>query len=231
MQLKRLDWDSNFFGFETGKLVYNDILEEQINIPNAYKLVYLFSDKYLNEKELQQKVSNRKVLFVDEKRSYEKAIENYATVDKNISLYTSEKVEAQLLNLTFQSGTFSRFNIDSNFSEGAFQNLYRIWIEHSISDIQTDIIVMYQKNKMEGFVTFEFKKEAKIGLIAVNENKRADKIGTRLLNYLENRATEMAFKKLKVVTQGKNIAACKFYENYGFKLKKTSFIYHIWKLS
>lgn len=231
MQLERLEWDSKFFGFETGKLIYTSKLKEQIDIPNSYKLIYLYSDTFLTENELQKIISNRKVKFVDEKRSYQKPIEYFAKIDPEICLYTSDKIDAKLLDLTFQSGAFSRFKIDDNLSEDNFKKLYRLWIEHSLSDNQTEIIVCNINNELKGFVTLEIKQIAKIGLIAVSANNRSNKIGTRLINYLENRAFKTNLESLEVVTQGKNSGACRFYENYGFKLHNTSYVYHIWNQS
>jgi len=229
MQLERLEWDSNFFGFETGKIHLTKTIEAKIESSNPYKLIYLFSDNFINEEILQKKFKNREVYFVDEKRTYKKSIAFNLIEDKNVCMYSSNRIEHNLLNLTYQSGAFSRFKIDENIDITVFKKLYRLWIENTLTDSDSEIIAYYLNKELVGFVTLDFKSEAKIGLIAVDENKRSNNIGTKLIKYLENRAYKKNLKNLSVVTQGKNLAACNFYENYGFKLDTTSFVYHIWK--
>ena len=66
-------------------------------------------------------------------------------------------------------------------------------------------------------------------MIAVNKDSRGDGIGREMIIAAENWVYSNNLKYLKVSTQKLNVNACLFYENMGFDLFDTDYIFHIWK--
>jgi dTDP-4-amino-4,6-dideoxy-D-galactose acyltransferase len=141
------------------------------------------------------------------------------------------ELDDNLLDLTFQSGHFSRFKIDTNFKNNEFETLYTAWIEQSIAHKNADKVIGFSvNNQIVGFITFVLKNNKfDIGLIAVNEQHRSLKIGKQLLAFVFNYSLSKNVDFVTVTTQNKNQGALKFYLQNGFSIYKTTYIYHLWK--
>lgn len=226
MNIEKVEWDSDFFGYKVGKINVKDELNYNIDLINFddYKLVYLFS-KF--------KLQNFDSILLDEK-----VILNLNLIDQNIendnnivSEFKDFSKFPQLLDLAFQSGVYSRFKKDINFVNNEFERLYIKWITNSVVDKKSLVVFIYElDDKILGFVTVDKKSDthASIGLIAVELNSRGQGIGVKLLNQVKNYLLNNGFQKLSLVTQGDNIPALKLYQKAGFYIEEKSFTYHIW---
>lgn len=226
MNIEKVEWDSDFFGYKVGKINVKDELNYNIDLINFedYKLVYLFS-KF--------KLQNFDSILLDEKvilnlNLIDQIIEN----DNNIvSEFKDFSKFPQLLDLAFQSGVYSRFKKDINFVNNEFERLYIKWITNSVVDKKSLVVFIYElDDKILGFVTVDKKSDthASIGLIAVELNSRGQGIGVKLLNQVKRYLLNNGFQKLSLVTQGDNIPALKLYQKAGFYIEESSFTYHIW---
>ena len=229
MEIIQLKWDTDFFGYKVGKLLLNDNnLDENLLINNDFKLIYLFSNEPLSEALVKKHnlfLSDEKIdLITNVSNLTDNKFENENLVELNI-------LDDNLLDLTFQSGHFSRFKIDSNFKNNEFETLYTAWIEQSISHENADKVIGFSiNNKVVGFITFVLKNNMfDIGLIAVNEQHRSLKIGKQLLAYVFNYSLSKKVDFVTVTTQNKNQGALNFYLKNGFSINKTTYIYHLWK--
>ena len=229
MEIIQLKWDTDFFGYKVGKLLLNDNnLDENLLINNDFKLIYLFSNEPLSE----ALVKKHNLFLSDEKIDLITNVSNL-TYNKfeNENLVELNILDDNLLDLTFQSGHFSRFKIDSNFKNNEFETLYTAWIEQSISHENADKVIGFSiNNKVVGFITFVLKNNMfDIGLIAVNEQHRSLKIGKQLLAFVFNYSLSKKVDFVTVTTQNKNQGALNFYLKNGFLINKTTYIYHLWK--
>ena len=229
MEITQLKWDTDFFGYKVGKLLLNDNnLDENLLINNDFKLIYLFCNEPLSE----DLVKKHNLFLSDEKIDLITNVSNL-TFNKfeNENLFELTILDDNLLDLTFQSGHFSRFKIDSNFKNNEFETLYTAWIEQSISHKNADKVIGFSiNNKVVGFITFVLKNNMfDIGLIAVNEQHRSLKIGKQLLAYVFNYSVSKNVEFVTVTTQNKNQGALNFYLKNGFSINKTTYIYHLWK--
>ncbi len=229
MEIIQLKWDTDFFGYKVGKLLLNDNnLDENLLINNDFKLIYLFCNEPLSG----DLVKKHNFFLSDEKIDLITNVSNL-TFNKfeNENLVELTILDDNLLDLTFQSGHFSRFKIDSNFKNNEFETLYTAWIEQSISHKNADKVIGFSiNNKVVGFITFVLKNNMfDIGLIAVNEQHRSLKIGKQLLAYVFNYSLSKKVDFVTVTTQNKNQGALKFYLQNGFSINQTTYIYHLWK--
>lgn len=231
-EIKFLEWDSSFFGYPIGKLEIKgptgfDLTSFQ-NEASNYKLVYVFS---------KEEIFYENFVLVDKKVVY---------VQKNISSFdrksSKNKIQSfnsrlhdlgQLLELTLESGRYSRFNLDPNFNSKEYSKLYSEWIKNSINGkLAFDILVCVEAEQIVGFTTIAKKSEnlADIGLVAVHKNARGKGIATDLINKTIERAAKENFANIQVVTQANNIPATKLYSKTNFVLKEQTNIYHYWNL-
>lgn len=228
MEIIKLKWDTDFFGYEVGKLSLNDNdLDENLLLNNDFKLIYIYSNKPLSD----ELIKNHNLFLSDEKIDLITSVSNLNFNNfENENLIELTKLDNNLLDLTFQSGHFSRFKIDSNFKDNEFETLYTAWIEQSISHKNADkVIGFFKDDKVVGFITFVLKNNMfDIGLIAVNEQYRSLKIGKQLLAYVFNYSLSKNVDFVTVTTQNKNQGALKFYLQNGFSINKTTYIYHLW---
>lgn len=219
-----LNWDSDFFKINIWKITSENILDiNGISFDNG--LTYFFSkdqisefDPYLKD----VKITYRKKIPTNTIHVYDQCI--HSIFNKNI-------ISDQLLNLTYQSGEYSRFNKDLNLPQRKFFELYKLWISNSVKGILSDEVLVYEVNEdIVGFITMKnINSVCKIGLIAVDTTKRGMGIGKKLMNAVDLWAFKNNCKEVVVETQEENLVACNFYEKLDFVINKKDYIYHIWK--
>ncbi len=234
MNIDFLSWDSAFFDLKIGRIVCENKcegLEAKLNQAKDadYSLLYVFTteNELLKEDFIQQytgKLVDRKVNFQIDLTSFEKK-ENSGVQD-----YLGQELNTELLELSYLSGSYSRFFLDENFSKNSFEKLYKTWIEKSLSgELADKVFVWKDKNKIVGFVTLKIKDdEAEIGLIAVSKKVQGQQIGTKLVDACVYYLQKKSISILNVPTQLHNTQACNFYKKYGFTIKNITNIYHFW---
>jgi dTDP-4-amino-4,6-dideoxy-D-galactose acyltransferase len=233
MNIEYLKWDSEFFGYQIGKVKMKDFHSEQYKKlleflkKSAWKLIYVYPLDQISKNTL----TAFKIPLVDTKVTFEK-LDNFSLKSiKNIKSYDSNDEYEAIEKLALQSGKYSRFKTDINFSNNEFIRLYTEWIKKSISkEIATDIIVYKIDNKIKGIITYKITpdQEIIIGLIAVNKEDHSKGIGKMLMSSLENIAFQKKLKKINVYTQFENKQALAFYQTCGYTIIEQQEIYHLW---
>lgn len=221
-----LPWDSENFGFKVGKLIINDLhrfsweVFKEYQRTNGYKLIYLISPikLYINA-------------FYDYKLTYSKnrTKNNHIVSDSHIHSYKDRALSEQLLNLALESGKYSRYHLDEQFPSRKFEFLYKKWLENSLlTDYASDVLVYELNNKPVGLLTYKVTGEqTSIGIIATDSKYQGRGIGSALMRYYDSILPD-SIETLEVVTQGVNLAARSFYEKFGYAVKESCYVYHIW---
>jgi dTDP-4-amino-4,6-dideoxy-D-galactose acyltransferase len=124
----------------------------------------------------------------------------------------------------------TRFFKDLNFDRSKCAKLYESWIERDFESGQ--VLGFFPNNRAEagGYLTLarESGEIARVGLIAVQESLRGLGAGRMLLDAAMSAAAELGAKKIRVATQGTNVAALKFYEKAGFRVCDVKIWFHRW---
>ena len=232
---KKLEWDSNFFGFNVALI--NTVESEttfertlnEIRTKN-YKLVYIKTEP--DNKRSNQLIKKYNGTLVDQKVTFTTGIStiNKELISKNLTEYQYNKLNKQLLNLAYQSGEYSRFRLDKNLPEDTFQRMYKIWIERSVKKEMAEKIFIYKvEDYIAGMITLSVSGNTGIiGLIGVDSKFRGRKIGQKLIEKTREYFLLKDIKKINVVTQFANKIACDFYKKCDFKTSGIENIYHIW---
>lgn len=228
--IEQVQWDSDNFGIKIGNIVLADGFSEQALLQainkakdEEYDLLYLkgyeLSDAWLSDK----------FLLADKKVVYSQTIKEYQMQhsEKIVSLLGKPMTE-ELLQLSYESGKYSRYHLDTNFSPLVFKTLYRLWMERSLSGgIATDVLAYQDDGQVLGMLTYKSdKEEVDIGIVAVDPYAVGKGIGSILMRDFLSR-----FKvgtKICVATQKCNTVACHYYEKNGFHQESITNIYHIW---
>lgn len=235
-QLEKATWDTDFFGYPIGRIRARQLDVPQLNglIKMAggehYRLVYLFVNP--DDEVLNQAAQQFGATLVDQKVTFRTVIANQEDVleDQHIIDYSAESPSKKLIELSLQSGIYSRYKTDPNFKNGEFEKLYLAWIENSVNKKIASHTFVYMEDGDElGVVTAQVQPElAQIGIIAVDEHARGKAIGSKLMKHLMDGLKKNNVPLLDVATQINNTNACNFYKKLGFHQHTLVNIYHIW---
>jgi dTDP-4-amino-4,6-dideoxy-D-galactose acyltransferase len=233
--LIKLDWDSDFFNFSVGRI--EGLIEKEQDIRNIEFLIEENNTElsyYSTSNELPSYVFESKkfdIVLVDKKTTYTKSINSDLVIHNSISSIEQNTSKDKLINLSIQSGIYSRFNIDKRIGKEKFEKMYALWMINSINrKIAKEVLVFTENNNLAGFVSLgEKNNRADIGIIAVDHDFRGKGIGKILMSSAEKWFSNLGYNSIQVVTQGDNTPACRLYESCGYKVDTVEFFYHIWK--
>lgn len=218
---EKLTWDSDFFGYNVGKLTLEaDAVPYEYVPPDGFKLVYIFSKKEIS-------ISN--ATKIDERVDFIKQPQIHNISEKIVRFDSSLHSYEELFELAKQCGECSRFRLDKKFQNNEFERLYKIWIDNAIDSDHNDTFVVVRNNHLAGFITLERKATyGRLGLMAVDLPFRGQGIAWQLMRYGENRCAELGFPTLHLTTQFANKPAMNLYTKLGFTLISKTHIYHYW---
>lgn len=223
--IKKLQWDSEFFGIRTGEW---DVDAEDAAGADAFDVIYAKS-KLPVEGHIQgheKGYSETKVVYG--KQLKKQPVENDGQVH---SVHGVDYELSELYSLAYESGKYSRFRQDKKFGTDKFEALYREWVDNSVNGKFADEVLLFKSgDRITGFVTY--KKHdgfAVIGLIAVSPDVQGQGIGRRLLEFTEAMLVAQNIDELRIPTQMENKAACAFYVKQGYSVIETNYITHFWK--
>ena len=227
MIIKHLDWDSSFFNKKIGLLdLSNDFQYSEIQ--NDYDLIYVIS-----KEEIAVAIPNFKLSYLENKIVFsKKTVQSRESTDANIFLELTDSHKKEIYALAFESGKFSRFKLDPNFSRTEFEKLYKKWVDNSYAKEFADGVLIYkEKNFILGFVTYKvWDGYANIGLIGVCPKHQGKGIGKKLLQSVENELANIGVDELRIPTQLQNEKACLFYVKMGYEIIENNILKHYWKL-
>ncbi len=254
------DFDTNLFGFKVARidLEVGDLTEDwasnlRLDLRkaerNGVKLLYLVGPRFelSHQKELDRLEGCFPGVFVDWKTLYSAPLEKWSEDDLLMSAKGSEEIEvvrwdradcpATLLQLSLDSGLYSRFKVDRLIPESVFSGVYEGWIKNSINKSMADevFVAVHKISKEEvGLITVKQRgpDRVDVGLLAVNSSHRRKGISRSLLStaalWSNKKLEGVADTRLQVTTQGANEAACMAYENFGFTIESTQIVNHVW---
>lgn len=228
--IEYLEWDSQFFKLKIGRVTVNKLTIELLiqiqskKVSQCYNLIYLFAKSITIDASLALKQMG--IELADDKLTYGRKVDNSDKYADEVVLYNGS-LTTELLDLAIESGHKSRFKTDKRLAP-FFNDLYKLWIEKSLSGLMADSVLVYNDNEIRGFVTLKNKNGVgQIGLIAVDAQSQGLGIGTLLMEASMNWYSYNRLKKCIVVTQANNTGACRLYEKMGYNIISRELIYHL----
>jgi dTDP-4-amino-4,6-dideoxy-D-galactose acyltransferase len=142
-----------------------------------------------------------------------------------------ETASAALVALAIEAGMYSRFRVDPRVCRERCDALFETWMQRSTMGPLADgvLLAVDRKDELLGTVTLSIKDESgNIGLIAVADGARGRGIGSLLLAAAHQRMIVRGATRVTVVTQLANRAACRLYEQAGYRIDNVKHCYHFW---
>lgn len=228
MEIRKLEWDSLFFGFFIGDVFIENNHPSNSVVFNSefYTFIQVRSKSNFNIFSDTHSVSYSEIKIV-----FSKKIDQVSEIEDDVKDFDDFPIEEKTLyELAYESGKYSRYKQDENISDFKFKEFYRLWISNSINKSFADKIFYISENEnILGFVTLKIKDgEGFIGLIAVSSNFQGKGLGKKLLLKAENYCFLNNVNTLHIPTQFENIPACNFYRKLGYEISEKINVKHFW---
>lgn len=230
MDVRKLDWDSEFFGLRIGRTVVSTaedtiaLAGQKEMLKDSYDLIYVFADHGLG-------FCSSGAKLIDEKVVYALGNTNQAEYNKNVMIWDGgQGVTKELLHLALVSGKYSRFKLDEGFPAGSYEHLYTRWIEQSVNrTMATEVFCYMIDDTPKGLVTLDRNDDkGTIGLVAIHEDWQNKGVGSSMMRHVMFFAQQHGCEHLFVATQLNNLPACKLYEKNGYKIDSITDVWHWW---
>ncbi len=126
--------------------------------------------------------------------------------------------------------TDSRFYHDGSFSRERCDALYEEWIDKSLDGWADAVLIAEVDGQAMGYITCSRRsaQAGQIGLLGVDQSARGTGVGGRLVRGALDWFMSQGCRTATVVTQGRNVAAQRLYQKYGFRTCETRLWFHRW---
>jgi dTDP-4-amino-4,6-dideoxy-D-galactose acyltransferase len=236
-RLEPLAWDTEFFGIKIGRLAVPDrfdplALSAVLEQGRDQGFACLYLEATFDFPDLLRFCARRGFYLVASKATFEKTplAEADPAQDPDIILARPERYYPDLEAISDALSLNSRFRYDPRFRENGALRLYREWLRRSFrEDFCSDFLTAVVDGRAAGFLTLRDRDSVSfIDLVAVATWAQGRGLGGRLLRVAEGRTRAAGQDRLRVVTQGHNLGAVRFYQSNGFRTIGETPFFHIW---
>lgn len=236
--IKKLDWDSAYFGFNVAFLscmhltenIYSRI-DKFIRKENIRLVEYLCN---CHDKRSVKVAEKNGFHFADIRLTFSKQLRDNQPVKLPAGVFFKRAKRKDISTLKkVSSGIYkdSRYFFDDNFDPRKAQEFYQGWVEKGVlGKFDDECWSLYDGKTPFAFCTVKYRagNSASIGLFGMAEKYQGRGLGKQLLFLVFNMLLKKGISNLSVVTQGRNYAAQRLYQSVGFKTKTTQLWYHKW---
>lgn len=221
--LKKLEWDSNFFGqqiyecdlvsiAETAQLPQGAFVQIKVNSEDTYA---------------QALVESQQFNLLDYHLEYALELLVASTSDDDQQLVIAQDIKTSK---SEQAGALfvenSRFHIYTDNQK--IVEFYNEWLQKSkFGNFDDELLIYCDRGEEVGFSTTRYgtAHEARIGLFGILPDFQGQGYGKRILSKLFAQFQKKGVSQVLIATQGKNKNAQKLYEATGFKMVSKQAIY------
>lgn len=233
-------WDTQHFGYPVASITNSALEPEAVKRAlhaaqkQGYQLVYWASSQECDINSAW--IREYQGILVDRKTTYSKTLRAAAAKENSGSFqfveWNPDEHSPELIELGVAAGLWSRFGVDPRIDREKFRSLYETWMKKSLARELSDMVLVVQEGSSStplGMVTISVKQGVgQIGLIAVSEQQRGRGLGKMLVDAADRWMIEHGAHSAQVVTQLQNVAACRLYEQAGYKVESIEYFYHFW---
>jgi dTDP-4-amino-4,6-dideoxy-D-galactose acyltransferase len=228
-----LNWDSAFFGFRVAR-----IREKRLTTPTLASILEWCGRERVrclyflasgDSAETTALVEGNGFRMADLRFTLARELGVIAGSTKSVRSF-SESDLPSLQAIAAVSHRDSRFYYDPGFPDQRCDELYATWIERSCHGYADTVLVAEHGCEPAGYVSCHLQSGGigAIGLLAVADRSRGLGLGRQLITGALRFLAESGCKQATVVTQGRNCAAQRLYQNCGFRSASMEVWYHRW---
>lgn len=229
-----LQWDTNFFGITSAKVILNKPLtqNEWLSLKmkcNKYQFISIVN-KYSEPVNAQTIGKDTTAFLADVNIQFiKKLVGPYETSNSIIITQSLEKIDSILELVQFH---YSKFTEDPELFKRGGAQVYSQWVQNAFNKPDKFFALSINgAGKITGFLLHSYSgNTCEIELIAVSSKEPRGGIGTALIKAVEYSAYQLGCKEIKVGTQVRNVKAINFYQKLGFKQTGAHQVYHLWNL-
>ena len=238
--LRRLEWDSQFWGFGVARLA---ISPSTMGVPHNF-------DTWCEEQHIAVVMALVPLGETGIRKSLE--LEGFTEVDRRVTLRTeldrvsvgsanasdlitirhaTEADSAACGNIAARSHRASRFSVDPGFPQSRSDDLYRLWVINDIAGSAAAVFVADERGVALGYLSLSVdpaSSTGQISLLGVAPSERRRGIASALLARSVEYLNAQQLHQIIVVTQGRNDPALKFYERNHFSIVGEVVWLHRW---
>lgn len=233
----RLEWDSDFWGVEIGRVAGDRLSVEQSRAVDSWAREHAVECLYFlaraDDTSTLGAVSESGFRLVDVRLELARPVESPRAAEATRP-YRSSDLPA-LRAIARESHDNTRFFADPRFPDERCRDLYAAWIENSCEGWADEVLVAEDEGRPVGYVTCHLDchldgetRTGSIGLIAVAGDRRTRGLGSALLSGALAWASGRDASALSVVTQGGNVRAQRLFQRAGFRTADLGLWFHKW---
>ncbi len=241
--LKKLPWDSEFFGFPIGQALISRLDETSMRLldeeARGLNLRCFYFEAAADDMQTVLIAEQNGFHLVDVRVLLEHPFVNrpasaplFPISTELLISYPRQDEMERLEEIAVQIGFTSRFNFDKNFGNGCCERLYRLWIMNACRGGFADVVFVArwsEDGEAVGLITCLLRDGVgSIQLAGVHNEQRQRGIGTKLVQASLDWAKDREANSMEVVTQTRNVTAQRLYQQMGFFTKSTKLLYHKW---
>jgi len=239
--IKFLDWDSEFFGINIGRLEKGYIesrdistIQQECHVTNINCLYWLADPSNPFPIQIAEDFGfnyvNARLTLSHDQTNESDQDGQYILSNHHIRTVNSHDL-SQLKSIARISHHNTRFYADPNFSRDDCDRLYERWIENSVSGFAKQVFVAENltNHHAEGYITCHLENaKGEIGLLAVHPLARNQNLGYQLVKTALDWFLRNGAKEIEVVTQWSSRPAVNLYQKAGFKTHNFQLWFHKW---
>jgi dTDP-4-amino-4,6-dideoxy-D-galactose acyltransferase len=228
-----LDWDSAFFGFRIARL--REARLTALTVTDSLEWAYrekircLYFLTACHAYETMDLAGANGFRIADVRVTLARELKTDPGSTESVRAFDESDLPA-IQTIAAGSHRDSRFYNDPGFPEERCEQLYRTWIERSCHGYADKVLVAEYQQRPAGYVSCHLHSDgtAAIGLLAVADWARGIGLGGQLVTGALHFFARAGSKRVTVVTQGRNCAAQRLYQNCGFRSASMELWYHRW---
>lgn len=229
-----LEWDSNFFGCRIARLECERLDRATLNEAlvwcrnNRIDCLYFLADA--DHAATMRLAESDGFQLTDVRVTFERAIGEGDAAPSSDGIRRAREEDLTSLRAIARAAHHdSRFYFDEHFDRRKCDLLYEAWIENSFHGFAQAVLVAEIEGRAAGYLTCHLKgAESQIGLVGIDSEYQGKGLGWKLIQHFLSWSREKGATRAVVVTQGRNLAAQRFYQRNRFISSGLQLWYHLW---
>jgi len=230
-----LEWDSEFFGRRIARTKISRLTDELAGRIEEWcereRVECLYFRADASDQVTARVAQSRGFRFVDTRLTFERSRACGEIAEAHgLAFRDAEERDIPLLReIARHAHRDSRFYYDGTFTERQCDGLYETWIEKSCRGWAKKVFVAGTGAAVEGYLTCHTaERTGQIGLVGVEAKARGKGLGRGLVMHAVRWFEQEGAERIRVVTQGRNVAAQRLYQECGFASSSMEIWFHRW---